>query len=67
MLCITRHPFHLCVSDAFSGKEDKNPNIITKDAPNILIADKIPRVCFGNCEPGYMRPKIYANYNYLVM
>ena len=44
LLGITRHPFHLYGSDAFSGAEDKRPDIITKDALIALIGQDIPGV-----------------------
>lgn len=42
-LVTTRYPFHLYGSEAISETEDNRPNIMTKDAPIVIIAEEIPR------------------------
>ena len=44
MWWIIRHSLHCCGSKVTLGIEDKKPNIMTKDAPIILLAQEIPRV-----------------------
>lgn len=43
-LWIIRYLFHLYGSEAFSGTEDKRPNMITKYTPIALIAQESPRI-----------------------
>ena len=50
LVWMTRYPFHLYVSEAVSGTEDKKPNIIAKDAPVACIVRNSKR--FGRHEPG---------------
>ena len=35
---ITKHPFHLCGSEALSGTEDRRPNIVVKVVLILLVA-----------------------------
>lgn len=46
----TRYPFHLYVSEAVSGTEDKKPDIIAGDAPVVCIVRNSKR--FGRHQPG---------------
>lgn len=43
-------PFTINGFQRILGTEDKRPNIITKDAPIVLITQEITRV-WGSCEP----------------
>ena len=59
LLWITGYPFHLHGSEAFSGTEDKRPNILTKDVPIPLTIQEIPRVLGAvSLEPQW-RPNMY--------
>ena len=50
LVWVTRYPFHLYISEAVSGTEDKKPNIIAKDAPVACIVRNSKR--FGRHQPG---------------
>ena len=44
LLKITKHPCHLCSSEALSGTQDRRTNTIIKIVPILLLAQKISSV-----------------------